>query len=356
MGLHSFASGQSPLPPDVLAAIRDDIADWQQSGQSLLELPFTSGAADRILRETEAGLRRLLRVPANYSILFLQGGASAQFAVLPLNLANRHVKASYVLSGHWSRRAVAEASHWIPVHIAAKGDGTSLPDPEAWVLQQDADYCHYTSNESADGLQFHTVPETGAVPLIADMTADLFTRPVPVNRFGVLYASCQKNLGVSGLTVVIVRDDLLHSAHPGVPAPFDYTRQARERSKVNTPPVFAVAVAGRMARWLIDKGGLDAAEKRSRQKSSRLYSLIGSGEFYHSPVAVPDRSHVSVRFHLPSAELESMFVAEAGQSGLIHLGGHPEIGGLRASLYNPVMEHSVEVLAEFMRDFEARRG
>lgn len=356
MAVMSFASGPTTLPSPVLEALQRDIVEWRSSGQSVLELPFTSSHFQEILEEADSALRALLGIPSSYRILFLQGGAFAHFALVPMNLGGGHEHADYVETGLWSRRAIAEALPWLSVRLAADGDGTALPDPRSWQVSNSAAYCHYTSNETADGLQFQSLPDTGSVPLVADMSADLLTRPIAVERFGLIYASAQKNLGAAGLTIVIVREDLLGRTRPGTPAPFDYTRQAKEGSKVNTPPTFAVAVALRMLRWLMDAGGLAAAEDRGRGKSAKLYAAIGKDGFYSSPVAERDRSRVNVRFHLPTVALDKMFVEEASTSGLLHLGGHPSVGGLRANLYNGVPEAAVEALVEFMGEFRRRRG
>lgn len=356
MAIASFASGPATLPGPVLKAVMEDVAEWRSSGQSVLALPFTSADFGEILEGAEQSLRGLLGIPPTYRILFLQGGAYAHFALLPLNLAGSHPTADYVETGHWSRRAIAEALPWVEVRRAARGDGVSLPAFAAWAISGNAAYCHYTSNETADGLQYHGVPDTIGVPLVADMSADLLTRSVPVDRFGLIYASGQKNLGAAGLTIVIIREDLLDRARPGTPAPFDYGRQAKERSKVNTPATFAIAVAARMLAWLEQSGGICAAEKRSLQKGAMLYGLIDAGGFYASPVKRGDRSRVSVRFHLPDRALERMFIDEAAHEGILHLAGHPSVGGLRANLYNGVDEAAVGTLAAFMAEFQRRRG
>lgn len=356
MVVTSFASGPTTLPPEVQEGLAHDVMAWRSSGQSVLALPFTGPEFTEILDEAERDLRALLHIPSGYRVLFLQGGAFAHFALVALNLGGQHQHADYVETGLWSRRAVGEARPWIDVRLAARGDGASLPPPETWQLSPHAAYCHYTSNETADGLQYHAVPDTGSVPLVGDMSADLMTRPIPVERFGLIYASAQKNFGAAGLTLVIVRDDLLGRARPGTPAPFDYTRQAKERSRVNTPATFAIWVASRMLRWLLDAGGLESAEERSRRKSARLYAAIADGGFYNAPAAERDRSLVSVRFHLPTRELEGMFLDEATERNLLYLGGHPSVGGIRANLYNGVPESAVDALVAFMGDFQRRRG
>lgn len=356
MSVTSFASGPATFPPPVLEALQHDISMWRSSGQSVLELPFTSRDFSEILDEAELALRSLLAIPASHRVLFLQGGAFTHFSLLPMNLAGQSGRADYIETGLWSRRAIAEASPWVDVRLAANGDGRSLPDPRSWRMDPTSAYCHYTSNETADGLQFHALPGAGPVPLVADMSADLLTRPLPVERFGLIYASGQKNLGAAGLTIIIVREDLLGKVRPGTPAPLDYTRQAKEACKVNTPPTFAVAVALRMLRWLIDAGGVGGAEERSLRKSAKLYAALDTDAFYSTPIAPAHRSRVNIRFHLPTPALEDAFISEAAANGLLYLGGHPSIGGVRANLYNGVPEASVDVLVAFMNDFRRRKG
>lgn len=355
MTVFSFASAAPSLPRAVLEAFRKDAAGWRGGGQSVLALPFTGREFGALLDAVEGSLRTLLGIPSHYHVLFLQGGASAHFALLAMNLAGNG-RAAYVETGHWSRRAIAEASPWCRVEIAARGDGVSLPPWDSWRIPEGSAYCHYTSNETADGLQLRTEPDVAGTPLVADMSADLLSAPISVERFGMIYASGQKNLGAAGLTVVIVRSDLPGKAMRGTPAPFDYTRQAAQKSKVNTPPSAALAIACCMLDWIAEKGGLGVMAGRNRRKAAMLYALIGSGGFYGSPVAEPARSRVSVRFHLPTPELELQFLQEAEESGFLHLKGHPAIGGLRASLYNPVTEEAVAALVEFMADFRRRRG
>lgn len=356
MGPFSFASGPSTLPPLVRAALSRDVADWRGSGFSALELPFTGQAFGEILAAAEDDLRALLDLPAPYRVLFLQGGASAQFALLPMNLLGTADHCDYVQSGYWACRAIEEAAACCDVRVIATGSDAHLPPPGAWRQSADAAYCHFTSNETADGLQFHAFPEPGDAPLVSDMTADFLTRPIPVERFGVIYASAQKNLGAAGLTIVIVREDLLGRVRRGTPAPFDYTRQAAARSKVNTPPTFAILVAGRMLRWLLENGGLEGAARRNTRKSEKLYAAIDGSRFYRCPVSTADRSFINVCFRLPDAHLEAVFLQEAEANGLFHLRGHARVGGLRASLYNPTPEAAVDALVRFMARFEQQRG
>lgn len=354
--IYSFASGQTPLPDELLEGVRDDVARRCGRGLSVLELPFTSDAARAILCDTKAAVRELLKVPQDYEVLFLQGGAYAQFGLLAMNLGGAGRIAAYVQSGHWSRRAAREAEPWIGVHCAAKADGCRLAMPQTWNVPSNAVYCHYTSNESADGMQFQELPRLAGVPLIADMTADFLMRPLDVAALGLVYASSQKNIGIAGLTIVIVSRALLDRCRGPVPAPFHYPSQAREQSKVNTPPIFAIAVAGHVCNWLLSRGGLSAAQERSRQKAARLYRLIATDGFYSSPVDPQFRSNVSVRFHLANQQLETEFLDGARAEGLLHLQGHPDVGGLRASLYNLVAPEAVEALGQFMEDFRRKKG
>lgn len=356
MAVFNFASGPSTLPPEVVAALARDVADWQESGMSALELPFTGPTFAGILAEAERDLRTLLALPANYKVLFLQGGASAQFALLPMNLLRPLDTADYVASGHWSRRAIEEASSVCRLRVIASGSPSHLPPPATWDRSPGAAYCHFTSNETADGLQFHEFPEAGGTPLVADMTADFLTRPIPVERFGLIYASGQKNLGAAGLTIIVMRDDLLAGARRGTPGPFDYARQAEAKSKVNTPPTFAVLAAGRMLRWLLDGGGLAAAAARSNARSAKLYAAIDADDFYRCPASPAFRSVINICFRLPTQALEASFLEEAQANGLLNLAGHRNVGGIRASLYNAVPDAAVDALAAFMSDFKRRRG
>lgn len=352
----SFAAGSCPLPPQVKAQIARDVLDWNGSGVSALELPFTSGEFSAILAAAEEDLRLLLGVPHTHKVLFIQGGATAQFALLPMSLTGGASPCDYVQSGYWSRRAIEEAGAASDVRVIASGTDARPPGPDEWRHTPGAAYCHFTSNESADGLQFQEFPETAEAPLVADMTGDFLTRPIPVERFGLVYASAQKSLGAAGLTIIIVRADLLARGRRGIPAPFDMGRQAACGSKVNTPPTFAVVVAARMLRWLVESGGLSIASVRSRERSAKLYGAIDRSDFYRCSACREARSLVNICFRLPDARLEEAFVREAEACGLLYLRGHPRVGGLRASLYNSTSDEAVDALVEFMAEFQQRNG
>lgn len=346
----SFAGGPSVLPPEVLNEVGQAIGEWGGTGQSVLELPFGGDEYSTIHGEFEADLRTLLALPQEYRVLVLQGGAFAQFRLVPLNLLRPSDRAAYVETGYWSARAAAEAGHVCHVAVAAH-ERHAIPPAETWRIPRGAVYCHVTGNETADGVQIHEFPAMGNVPLVADLTADLLTGPIEIRHFGLIYASAQKNLGAAGLTIVIIREDLLGRGRAEVPAPLDYALQARTGSRVNTPPIFAVYVAGRMLKWLRSQGGLAGAAARCQRRSEMLYRVIDERDLYSCPVHRPDRSHVSVCFHLPNAALETAFLAEARHRGLLHLEGHPASGGIRACLYNAMPEADVAVLADFMTEF-----
>ncbi len=354
MATFNFAAGPAALPGPVLKTIQGEILDWRETGQSVLEMPFTGEAFACILGETEADLRQLLDIPENYCVLFMQGGAYGHSALVPLNLFKHRSRADYVETGHWSKRAIGEARRYGTVSIAASGadcDFTRIPPRETWRLDPEAAYCHITTNETGEGLQFHWLPDIGDVPLVADMTSDFLSRPLDVSRFGLIYLSAQKNVGTSGLTLVIARQDLLDGALPETPAVFDYARQAKNNSKVNTPPTFPVYVAGLVLKWIKQQGGLKEMEHRNRRKSQDLYAAIDGSGFYRCQVAVEDRSWMNVCFNLPSPSLEDAFLAAAEARGLLNLKGHSAIGGIRASLYNAIPQEAVEALIAFMDGF-----
>lgn len=352
VGPWSFAGSAGMLPEEVLAEARRGLGERSIGGLSALELPFAGEDFHDLRDAAEADLRALLDLPPTYRVLFLQGGATAQFSLVPLNLAGGREQAAYLETGLWSRRAIAAARRMTGVHTARS--------PAVLARAGDAAYWHVTTTETADGTRLANLPEANAdVPLVADMTADLLTAPLAADRFGVVYASAQKNIGTAGLTVVIVREDLLGRALPGTPAPFDYTLQAREESRVNTPPVAALFVAGRMLKWLRRNGGLAEMERRAARRSARLYEIIDGSGCYASVAARGERSPIAVCFRLPDAAAEKRFLDGAARRGLNHLRGHPSVGGIRVSLYNGVPDAAVDALAEYMAGFAEgarRRG
>lgn len=355
---YNFAAGPAMLPPEVLAQIQDELPDWQGSGLSVLEQPFTGAPFKGLMQQAEQDLRALLALPPNYHVLFLHGGASCQFALLPLNLLLPGQSADYLESGHWAAKAIAEARRHVPLNVIASGRDngfTALPEPGEWRLDPRAGYCHLTSNETVNGLQLQRFPQTQA-PLVADMTSDFLTRPLPIERFGLIYASAQKNLGVAGLCLLIVRGDLLRPPRAGLPSAFSYALQVEQQSRLCTPPTFALYCAALMLRWIGQQGGLAAMARAGQEKSQLLYRAIDASGFYQCRQRTADRSAINVCFRLRDDGLLAQFLAEAQLAGLYHLQGHGAVGGVRASLYNAMPLAGAERLLGFMLDFERRYG
>jgi phosphoserine aminotransferase len=343
------------LPPEVLAQARAELDDWRGTGMSPLELPFTGREFKEIAGAARADLRTLLALPDGYRVLFLQGGALAHFALVPMNLLGRRRQADYVETGYWSQRAMREAARYCSVRVTASTAPTGfdrLPAPGEIRPSPDSAYCHITTNETANGVEYHWTPETAGVPLVADMTSNFLAAPVDVARYGLMYASAQKNVGPAGLTIVIVREDLLGAAAPETPVAFDYAAQADADSMINTPTTWAIYLAGLVFRWLIERGGLPAMAHAADRKSAILYAGIdGSDGFYRCPIVARDRSRTTVCFTLGEPGLTKPFLEEAERHGLRYLAGHPAAGGVRAALFNAMPEAGVQALVAFMGDF-----
>jgi phosphoserine aminotransferase len=356
--VYNFSAGPAVLPLPVLEQARDEMLEWR-GGMSVMEVSHRSKAFIAVARQAEADLRELLAVPPSYKVLFMQGGATAQFSAVPQNLAVPDATADYLNTGHWSQRTIAEAKRFVRVHVAADeaASGYSTAPAQATLaLTPGAAYVHYTPNETIHGVEFPYVPETAGAPLVADMSSTLLSRPIDVSRFGLIYAGAQKNIGPSGITVVIVRGDLVGRARAATPLVFDYRAVAEAESMQNTPPTFGWYVAGLVFQWLKREGGLEAMARRNRDKAAMLYAAIDASAFYSNPVARDCRSWMNVPFRLARAELEPVFLAEAEAAGLANLAGHRAVGGLRASIYNAMPAEGVRALVDFMRDFERRHG
>ncbi|MBV8403029.1 MAG: 3-phosphoserine/phosphohydroxythreonine transaminase [Gammaproteobacteria bacterium] len=360
MRVFNFAAGPATLPVEVLEQVRDELLDWHGSGTSIMEVSHRGKEFMAVAHDSEALLRELLAIPSGYRVLFLQGGASGQFAAVPLNLARADSTVDYLNTGHWSQRALREAQRYVArVHVAADeaaSSYTTVPDPGALQRTAGAAYLHYTPNETIGGVEFPYVPASEGVPLVADMSSTLLSRPLEVGKYGLIYAGAQKNIGPAGLVVVIVREDLIGKARPGTPAVWDYAAMATEGSMLNTPATFAWYVAGLVLRWLKAQGGLTAIAARNRAKAELLYGAIDSSGFYRNPVEVPSRSWMNIPFTLADPRLDEKFLAEARGAGLAHLAGHRSVGGMRASLYNAMPLAGVEALVAFMREFARRHG
>jgi len=346
------------LPVPVLERARDELLEWQ-GGMSVMEVSHRSKAFIAVARQAEADLRDLLAIPASYKVLFMQGGATAQFSAVPLNLAAADATADYLNTGHWSERTIAEAKRFVRVNVAADEAASrysTVPAQSSLRLTPGAAYVHYTPNETIHGVEFPYVPDTAGVPLVADMSSTILSRPLDVARFGLIYAGAQKNIGPAGITVVIVHEGLVGRARAGTPLVFDYRAVAEAESMQNTPPTFGWYFAGLVFQWLKREGGLAAMAERNRAKAAMLYSAIDNSSFYVNPVDRECRSWMNVPFRLAKPELEPVFLAEAGAAGLANLAGHRAVGGLRASIYNAMPAEGVKALVDFMREFERRHG
>ena len=356
----NFSAGPAMLPEPVLRQACEEMLDWRGSGMSVMEMSHRGKEYMSIAAEAEADLRELLKVPAGYKVLFLQGGATGQFAAIPMNLLRGKTRADYVDTGTWSGKAIEEAGKYCSVNVVAStkaGNYSDVPAQSDWQLDPQAAYVHYTTNETIGGVQFHWVPEVGEVPLVADMSSDILSRPIDVSRYGLIYAGAQKNIGPAGLVIVIVREDLLGQALPQTPVVFDLAVQAGADSMYNTPPTYSWYLAGLVFKWLKVVGGLEGMAEINRRKADKLYSAIdGSGGFYRNPVAPAARSWMNVPFLLPSEDLNKSFLDAARQEGLTTLAGHRSVGGLRASIYNAMPEAGVDALVAFMAEFARRNG
>ena len=359
MRVFNFSAGPAALPLEVLEQARDELIDWQGGGMSVMEVSHRSKAFVAVAQKAETDLRDLLSVPSNYKVLFLQGGATGQFSAVPLNLAGEGAVADYVNTGSWSKKALGEARRYCRVNVvadAADSGYNTIPPVSGWQLSEDAAYLHYTPNETIGGVEFHFVPEIGSRPLVADMSSTLLSRPIDVAKFGLIYAGAQKNMGPSGLTLVIVREDLLGRARALTPLVFDYKAMADEGSMLNTPPTFGWYFAGLVFQWLKRQGGLAAMAEINRAKAAKLYAAIDASGFYRSPVAKDCRSWMNVPFTLARPELDKQFLAEAKAAALTNLEGHRSVGGMRASLYNAMTLAGVNALVEFMQEFARKNG
>jgi phosphoserine aminotransferase len=360
MRVYNFSAGPSALPLEVLEQAQAELLDWQASGMSVMEISHRSKAFIAVAEEAERDLRDLLAIPANYKILFLQGGASGQFTAVPLNLAAADSTVDFVDTGNWSQKAISAAKRYCArVNVVADSvaDGyNSVPEQATWKRSDNAAYLHYTPNETIGGLAFPFIPDTGTVPLIADYSSAMLSEPIDVARFGLIYAGAQKNIGPSGLCVVIVRDDLLDRARPITPSIWNYRQMAADGSMSNTPPTFGWYIAGLVFKWLKRQGGLVAMGARNRAKAAALYGVIDASGFYHSPVRRDCRSIMNVPFTITKPDLDKAFLAAAKAAGLVNLEGHRSVGGMRASIYNGMPPEGVAALVELMKEFERRHG
>ena len=353
--IYNFSAGPSMLPEAVLSKAQQEMLDWQGSGMSVMEMSHRGKHFMAIAEAMKNDLIELLAIPENYKVLFLQGGATAQFAMIPQNILNGKDSACYVNTGAWSTSAIKEASKYCEVKIAASSEEsafTGIPVTEQWAVDQDAAYLHYTSNETIHGVEFNHVPEAGGLPLVCDMSSNILSRPIDINRYGIIYAGTQKNMGPAGVTVVIVRDDLIGLAPKSVPSVFNYAQQAKSDSMLNTPATYNWYLLGLVLQWLKAEGGVAAIEQRNIQKAGKLYQAIDQSTMYRNPVDVDCRSRMNIPFVLADASLDKTFLSLAEKEGLSTLAGHRSVGGMRASIYNAMPEAGVDALIAFMAEFE----
>ena len=354
----NFCAGPASIPESVLAEASEQLMDWQGRGLSVMEMSHRSDEMVGIAKEAEADLRELMGISDDYAVLFLQGGASSQFSAVPLNLMGEGKVVDYVNTGEWSKKAIKEAKRYAKVNVVASSEDTNfttIPAFDSWNLSDDAAYLHYTPNETIGGLEFFWTPDS-KVPLVADMSSTILSRPIDVNKFALIYAGAQKNIGPAGLTIVIVRKDLLGKASPITPTMMDYKTAADNDSMYNTPPTLAWYLAGLVFKWLKAQGGLEVMERINRRKAEKLYSYIDASGFYSNPVEVASRSLMNIPFVLADASLDKAFLAGAEEAGLLNLKGHRSVGGMRASVYNAVPEEAVDALIAYMKDFVQKNG
>lgn len=352
--IFNFSAGPAMIPAAVLQRAEREFLDWNGSGMNVMEMSHRGKEFMSIAAQAEADLRAVMSIPDNYKVLFLQGGATAQFTAIPMNLLRGKKTADYFNTGQWSKKAIAEAKRYCDVNIVGSSEAqnfATVPDKSTWNLNPDAAYVHYTANETIGGVEFDHIPDTGDVPLIVDLSSTILSRPIDVSRFALIYAGAQKNIGPAGLTLVIVRDDLIGDTIAGTPVTFDYKVQADNDSMYNTPPTYALYIAGLVFDWLKELGGLSVIGEINQRKAEKLYAAIDNSDFYQNPVEKQYRSWMNIPFTLNNAELDANFLAGAKAAGLITLKGHRSVGGMRASIYNAMPEEGVDALINFMQTF-----
>ncbi len=357
--IFNFSSGPAVLPQEVLEQAKEELLNWHGSGMSVMEMSHRGKEFMSIQAEAEADLRELMNIPANYRVLFLQGGASTQFAMLPMNLFGRVAAADYLNTGTWSTKAISEAGKYGKVNVVASSADKNfsyVPAQSTWQLDPNAAYVHITQNETIGGVEIFNTPKTGNVPLVSDMSSNILSRPFNVSEYGLIYAGAQKNIGPAGLTIVIVREDLLGEPITGTPTMFSYQVQADNDSMYNTPPTYGIYIAGLVFKHLKAKGGVNAMEKVNRAKAKLLYDVLDASSFYNTPVAREDRSLMNIPFTLKDAALDAEFLKGAEARGMIQLKGHRSVGGIRASIYNAMPVEGVQLLVDYMKEFEKTKA
>ncbi|MBN1870660.1 MAG: 3-phosphoserine/phosphohydroxythreonine transaminase [Candidatus Omnitrophica bacterium] len=353
--IFNFSAGPAVLPKEVLKQAADEMLDYKGSGMSVMELSHRGKEFTQIIEQAEANLREILAIPANYHVLFLQGGASLQFAMIPMNLMVKNKKADYVHTGEWSKKAISEAKRFGTVNVVAsseKDNFTYIPELNPAKFSKDADYFYIVTNNTIYGTEYKEIPQTGDVPLIADMSSNILSAPIDVSKFGLIFAGAQKNIGPAGMAIVIIRADLVGKAADTVPSLMNYKIHVENKSLFNTPPCYTIYIAGLVFEWIKKQGGLAAMEKRNREKAEILYDYLDRSSLFRSPVKPECRSLMNIPFVTGNEELDNKFIAEASKRGLKTLKGHRTVGGMRASIYNAMPKEGVEALVQFMKEFE----
>ena len=359
MRTFNFSAGPAVLPEPVLRRAADEMLDWHGSGMSVMEMSHRGKEFIGIANKAESDFRKLLAVPDNYRVLFLQGGAMAENALIPMNLLGAKTSADYVNTGEWSKKSIKEAGKYCRVNVAASAadrNFTYVPAQASWNLDPNAAYVHVCTNETIGGVEYHWVPDTHGVPLVADMSSHLLSRAVDVSKYGVIYGGAQKNIGPAGLTLVVVREDLLGHALPITPSAFNWKEQADNDSMLNTPPTYSIYIAGLVFEWLLDQGGIAAIEQRNIAKAAMLYDYLDQSRFFSNPVAKDDRSRMNIPFFLADSALDEAFLKGAQQNHMVQLKGHRVVGGMRASIYNAMPVEGVQALVAYMKEFERTHG
>jgi phosphoserine aminotransferase len=357
--IFNFSAGPAALPEEVLKQAADEMLDWHGSGTSVMEMSHRGKEFMGIAAQAEADLRELMGIPANYKVLFLQGGASAQFEMIPINLLRGKPGADYVHTGEWAKKAIKSAKLFCNVNVVASAEDknfTYAPAQAEWKVSKDAAYLHYTANETIGGVEFHWTPSSGDVPLVCDMSSNILSKAVDVSKYGLIYAGAQKNIGPAGLTIVIVREDLVGKAQPTPPAMLDYKTHVDAESMYNTPPTYAIYIAGLVFQYLKRNGGVAAMEQKNIEKANLLYDYLGTTDFYRNPVRKEDQSRMNVPFTLKDAALDDEFLKGAKARGMAQLKGHRSVGGMRASIYNAMPVAGVQALVDYMKEFAAQKG
>lgn len=357
--VYNFSAGPAMLPQAVLEKAQQEFLDWNGSGMNVMEMSHRGKEFMSIAQQAEADLRDVMQIPDNYKVLFLQGGASSQFAAIPMNLLRGKTTADYFNTGQWSKKAISEAKRYCDVNVVASSEAenfSTVPEKDTWNLNPDAAYVHYTTNETIGGVEFDEIPDVGDVPLVVDISSTILSRPVDVSKFALIYAGAQKNVGPAGLTIVIVRDDFIGETIAGTPTMFDYKVQADNDSMYNTPPTYSLYLAGLVFQWLKGLGGLAGMAEINKRKAEKLYAAIDNSGFYQNPVTPKYRSWMNIPFTLNDSSLDADFLAGAKEAGLLTLKGHRSVGGMRASIYNAMPEEGVDALITYMQDFASRNA